>query len=264
MAVAARTSLGIFTDPFSFTTIGAAGGGERLSGLDYQPGTNTLFASSGFGGPNPGSLFTVDADTGMATLVGTGTGFDSVPGIAFNNSGTLFGSAADASFGDTLITIDPVSGAGTVVGSFGGGFEGIDGIAFDPTSDTLYGIGGPGFDQLFTIDTTTGAATLLGSLTEAGTGDPLPGADFFAGLTFDASGNLFASLGAGNGEIAGIDIANLEFTLLGDATPGGGSVSDIAISRAGAAVPEPASIALWSLIGLGVAGFGVYRVRRMK
>lgn len=31
-----------------------------------------------------------------------------------------------------------------------------------------------------------------------------------------------------------------------------------------AAVPEPASVAIWSLIGLGLAGFGVYRARRKK
>ena len=31
-----------------------------------------------------------------------------------------------------------------------------------------------------------------------------------------------------------------------------------------AAVPEPASIAIWSLIGLCFAGFGYYRTRRKK
>mgnify|MGYP002623760887 CR=1 FL=1 len=31
-----------------------------------------------------------------------------------------------------------------------------------------------------------------------------------------------------------------------------------------APVPEPASIAIWSLLGLGLAGFGYYRVRRKK
>jgi len=30
------------------------------------------------------------------------------------------------------------------------------------------------------------------------------------------------------------------------------------------AVPEPASVAIWSLIGLGLAGFGCYRLRRRK
>lgn len=31
-----------------------------------------------------------------------------------------------------------------------------------------------------------------------------------------------------------------------------------------AAVPEPTSVAIWSLIGLGLAGFGIYRARRKK
>ena len=37
-----------------------------------------------------------------------------------------------------------------------------------------------------------------------------------------------------------------------------------ALGSSSAAVPEPASVAIWSMIGLGLAGFGVYRARRKK
>lgn len=41
-------------------------------------------------------------------------------------------------------------------------------------------------------------------------------------------------------------------------------VDDLAFITSVAAVPEPASVAIWSLLGLGLAGFGYYRVRRKK
>ena len=59
------------------------------------------------------------------------------------------------------------------------------------------------------------------------------------GLTDDGSGNFSLSL---------------------DATAG----SCLQTVAAAAAVPEPGSVAIWSLIGLGLAGFGVYRVRRKR
>ena len=159
--------LRIDASPFSVSTTGAAGGSERLSGLDVQPGTNTLFASSGLGGINPGSLFTVDRSTGIAALVGA-TGFAGVSGLVFDFDGTLFGSTFSnpaVSFADILITIDPNTGVGTVVGPYGSGIEGIDGLGVDPITGTLYGVGaGTFFDELFTINKTTGAAVSLGSL----------------------------------------------------------------------------------------------------
>lgn len=42
------------------------------------------------------------------------------------------------------------------------------------------------------------------------------------------------------------------------------ALSEQIIAPGGTSVPEPTSIAIWSLIGLGLAGFGYYRVRRKK
>ena len=61
---------------------------------------------------------------------------------------------------DELITIDPASGASTVVGALG--FGAVQGLAFDPNSNTLYGTD-TSTDQLITIDPASGAGTAVGS-----------------------------------------------------------------------------------------------------
>ncbi|HEX5272688.1 MAG TPA: PEP-CTERM sorting domain-containing protein [Gemmataceae bacterium] len=258
------------TPSFSTTQVGLAGA-PSLSGLAVQPGTGTVFASSGFGGPNPGSLFTLNPSTGAATLVGS-TGFGAVPAITFDRNGTLFGSGGVAptqpfpTAGNTLITIDPRTGAGHFVGPFGTGIDGMAGLAVDPRTGILYGIGAetpaaPGvFTNLFTINKQTGAATLLGPL------QGLPDGAAPVGLAFDSAGVLFASLaggaglglGPGAGEIGVVNFSNpnnITFTEVGQAPQG--SVSDI-----GFLVPEPSSLALLA-VGLGaMAGWRRWRKRK--
>src|SRR5919106_926597 len=86
------------------------------------------------------------------------------PAHAVPGRGTLFGT--DAS-GGNLITINPVTGAGTVVGDTGLGFAAFGGLDFS-SDGTLFaavniaGNGGTGSDHLATIDTATGAATVIG------------------------------------------------------------------------------------------------------
>jgi hypothetical protein len=181
-----------------------------------------------------------------------------VPGLAFVFDGTLFGSAdtIDGFDTDALISIDPTTGVGALIGSFGsiGGNTvlGIDALAVHPATKILYGGSGHQFDgspgDIFTIDKLTGTATLIGTLSEFGTGSALPAT--LAGLTFSPNGSLFGSLGGvpaggpGDGRIISVDLTSFTFKFLGDAAPG--SVSDIAVSP----VPEPASITLL-VIALG-------------
>ena len=47
-----------------------------------------------------------------------------------------------------------------------------------------------------------------------------------------------------------------------DGVSSGFVLDDFSVSGFAAAVPEPASIAIWSLLGVALAGFGYYRVRR--
>jgi hypothetical protein len=98
------------------------------------------------------------------------------PDGSFNGSGTLF-----------KFTLSP--GSATVVAT---NMPLIDGLAFSSTG-TLYGLA-QGGASLYTINTTTGAASAVG----AGTGISDDCGGFpcygFGGLSFDASGNLFAAL----------------------------------------------------------------------
>jgi hypothetical protein len=238
------TLLSVTPGPFSSTTIGSTTLG-RLAGLDFQPGTNTLFAASGGNGPNPANLFTVDPSTGAATLIGpVGLG-GGVADLAIDNNGAIFGTNFAV-----LFVIDPDTGAGTSIGAINGA---IEGLAVDPTTDTLYGLTYNN-GELHSIDKLTGAGTLLGTF-----GAPVgAGHNQWNGFGINASGTFFGSVGGAGGEIFVLDPSDFSTALLGEAFPS--AVSDIAFSRE--VIPEPASIALLTQIGLGLVGFGFYRARR--
>lgn len=220
-------------EPFSRADLGSFGM-PSLSGLDHQPATGILFASGG--NSDGGRLYTVDVETATANLVGA-TGFPNVPGLAFDLDGTLFGAAqvgGPTLNANGLIVIDPNSGSAMAVGPFGivGGsvVRGMNALAIEPHTGRLIGSTNAAFDgstgDMWEIDKTTGAATLLGTLTDAATGN-IPTATV-AGLTFDETGRLFASFGANDGRIAQVDLATLQFTIIGQGSVAG-SVSDISI-----------------------------------
>jgi hypothetical protein len=85
-------------------------------------------------GTNPASIFTIDVTTGAATLVGPVGLLDSigrvnkVSAVAVDpTDGTLYGMFGSACTGARLITIDPITGAGTSIGYLvGSGFDGSD------------------------------------------------------------------------------------------------------------------------------------------
>ena len=79
-------------------------------------------------------------------------------GVAQSRAGILHGSDV---FSDELLTINTSTGAGTSVGALG--FDRVEGLAFDPNTNTLYG---SDFDteKLLTINTSTGAGTPVGAL----------------------------------------------------------------------------------------------------
>ena len=139
------------------------------------------------GSSDTGSLYDVNTSTGAATNPRS-TGINSLVGIAFRSDGALFGLTT---FGGTpnpnaLFSINPTTGASTLVGSTGLSniFEGD--LAFDPTSNTLYGLQNvptAGVRDLFTINTSTGAASVVGDLNR-------PASDLSA-MAFDVAGNLY-------------------------------------------------------------------------
>lgn len=116
---------------------------------------------------NTGTLYSIELTTGRATPIGH-TGSSDVKGLAFSPDGTLYGVDETA---DTLLTIDPSTGAGTTVGSLGADTQ-SPGLTFDcdgnlwMSSVSDAGAGGVGVRSgdppFYSIDPRTGAATEIG------------------------------------------------------------------------------------------------------
>lgn len=109
----------------------------RVSGLAVSP-SGVLFGSVGGNSGTPavpaGALLTIDPQPDpnlecLATLVGSGTGFNRLAGISFRSDGTLYGATARDL---EMIRIDPVTGVGTLIDNFFGDPEicSIDGLQF--------------------------------------------------------------------------------------------------------------------------------------
>jgi hypothetical protein len=134
--------------------------------------TGTLYGSQG-AGPSS-SFYRIDTSTGFATLIGPiGVfGDNSVSGLSFNpQSNVLYGITGGPYPNSYLITINPSTGAGTLVAAvspppIGHAFRGI---SFDPDTGILYGMDSGGQANgtgpskgLYTIDVATGTPTLRG------------------------------------------------------------------------------------------------------
>lgn len=88
---------------------------------------------------------------------------------------------------NTLITLDTVSGARTVLGNSGVAFSGL---AFDYTTNTLFGVDWNGADtssNLYRVNTSNGSATFIGTSSS----------DLLINLACDTNGNLY-SVGINN------------------------------------------------------------------
>src|SRR4030095_2818936 len=123
-------------------------------------------------------------------------------------TGTLFGT--DAS-GGHLITIDPLTGAGTIVGSMDIG--GVPALAVDPTTGILYAGTGGGGPRLFTVNPTSGVTTLVG---DTGLGFAAVGAmDFRDDGTLFAAVNIVGDGGTGSEHLAIINKSTGVATVIG-------------------------------------------------
>jgi DNA-binding beta-propeller fold protein YncE len=156
--------------------------------------TPFCFASAALIGNNASlpNIYDVSTTTGAATNPrSTGTS-STLTGITYDPfAGILYGlTALDGNFPNSLVKINPTTGALVVVGSthLSRIFEGD--IAFNPVNGHLYGIvENPDPNslvlRLFQINPATGAATVVGPMnTAAQTRD-------FSALAFNAAGTLF-------------------------------------------------------------------------
>ena len=122
--------------------------------------------------------------------------------------GTLF--ATDAVRGN-LLTINPATGVGTVIGSTG--IPSVPALAIDPNTGILYVGEGAGAPNLYTVNPTTAAVTLVGNtgLGVAAIGD----------LAFRTDGTLYAAVnltgdgGTGADHLAMLDKVTGKATVIG-------------------------------------------------
>ena len=162
----------------------------------------TLYGVTGAGPAAQGScggtlsaLYTLDPTTGAATLVGPvmigGTQARHITGLAVHPStGVMYAvmNGVDTACSDegdaTLLTIDPATGAATVVGTQGSISGQFPDITFDPFG-TLYAWNEFDGDSLWIIDTTTGTGTRVdfGDLST-----------FRTGLASDSKGHLYLKM----------------------------------------------------------------------
>ncbi len=144
----------------TFNAIGSTipNAGHTWTGMAIDPVSNTIYASSTDGAT--GTLYTLNATTGAATVVGNITNSALPISIAMNAQGQMF--AHDIGT-DSIYQIDPGTAAGTLIGATGYNANFAQGMDFDNSDGTLYiflYIGG-GANVFGTVNLTTGAVTPL-------------------------------------------------------------------------------------------------------
>jgi hypothetical protein len=165
------------------------------------PVDGMLFATDGSGG----NLVLIDPGSGAGVNVGAINAAGTSPSLATDpTTGTLYGGGGGGN--PNVLTIDPNTGNGTLLGASGLGFAAISALDFDAggvmfASVNIAGDGGTGADHLATIDLGTGQASVIGSygtctgvpaLPVDGTGScDLEGMEAIA---FDGAGNLFGAI----------------------------------------------------------------------
>jgi hypothetical protein len=249
--------------------IGAPLAGAQDEGFAYaflRDGTSwlqdqKLKAKSGLSGDNFGSAVALDGESLLvgAHLDDSNGPFEDVRSLAFDPAlGRLLAVDTDPS-PDALIHVDPTSGNAGPIGLTG--LDSIQGLAYDPTSGTLYGSHAApgGMDDLVTIHAATGATTLVGPT----------GFKRVLGLAFDAV----------NGRLYGIDDDTDELLRISKSTGKAFGVGSLGFDGANSLAFDANSGRLYAISTLGQdlysidpatgagtligSGFGTYRVHSL-
>lgn len=156
-----------------------------------------LFGSSSVQGTNPSSLFTIDTDTGVATLVGTPENTpNGLSDISFDpTTGTLYAMHGGSARGAELLTLDPNTAAVLTRVNITNPFRGIagsDALAHDFSGNLFAGAWSQG--RLLRLDPATGVVLFDVDVTGSG------GNNHLADLAVDPiTGSLWATRGNSTG-----------------------------------------------------------------
>ncbi|MEW6758306.1 MAG: carboxypeptidase regulatory-like domain-containing protein, partial [Acidobacteriota bacterium] len=205
--------------PGTWTDLGSYGAYSFFGGDFLNGDTTTMYAVD----YDTNQLCAIDTATHTVTVIGpcTPNGSEAWTGLTGSNDGTLYGASTDITR-STLYTIDPATGAATVVGQITNA-PGIIDIAINVAGE-MYGVDIVS-DALVYIDTATGAGTVVGGLGV--------NANYTQGMDFeDISGTLYWAAYTSSGELRTIDTATGASTLVG-AFPGGAEVDCLAFTTFG-------------------------------
>ena len=229
-----------------------------MTGLAVHPTTGVLYGSVAASSPNFGNnLITINRVTGAAVVIGPfGT---TVPDLAFNAAGTLFGWHRGS---NSLATINLLTGTATSLGASGlAAFSQGGGLAINAAGQGFVSVTGTTPGTLDSVNTTTGAGVAGPALTGA------PITDSFPALAFSTTGVLFGVNSNRSGSpttnfLVTINTATGAVTSIG-ALPGDTDALAFVPLAAVSLAPIP-TLSEWALIMLALllAGAGAVTIRR--
>ncbi|RNC82369.1 MAG: hypothetical protein ED559_11485 [Phycisphaera sp.] len=233
------TAIGsIDTRDATWSTIGNAG--PVINGMAYNPNDDVFYGISA----GSSNVYTIDADTGRASVIGRGGGiaYGNANGLAYDPiRNILFGSDNNT---HELFTINTTTGESARVAGFNNRFTEIEGLAFDSDNDTLYGLA-PLQRAIVSIDPRTADTQFVASIPDG----------VWRGLTWNSdTGSLFLSAVNifNDADIFEYSISNDSLSFVGN-TRGIEAVQGLAYKS----IPAPASVAV-----LGFAALGSNRRKR--
>ncbi|MES2548001.1 MAG: DUF4394 domain-containing protein [Pseudomonadota bacterium] len=239
----------------AFVNISGLSQGESLIGIDLRPSNNTIYGIS-----SSSKLYTLDAYTGVASLVGSlsgysintslGYGFDFNPVADFAGAASL---RLVSSAGDNLAVNVATGVVGNTASNIGSGYSAVAYANSDPNQAP-----GAASTRLYYLNSTTDTLHLAPGSFNAPTISLIGelGVDILRANGFElfANGNAFAAVNINDGDLRSV-LLSIDL-ISGAATQVGTFVGTLnGLTGAPSAVPVPAAAWLFGSALLGFAGF---------